>query len=173
MGRSTTGTLVAAVIAMLAVVSGCASRANSPHHHPVRAGQGVATAPRRLPVVPAKLILELNRNRGGALIQLAPAGVRVPVSEAAALAAVRRDGPRWGKVTSASLVTMGLPGTRRSLDTPAKVWMFGIAHPMNVEGSGGPTPTSGHRAPYRPPKATYAAQFVNATTGKWFEASAR
>lgn len=50
--------------------------------------------------------------------------------------------------------------------------MFGIAHPVNAGGSDGPAPISGHK-PYRPPKATCAAQFVNANTGKWFEASAR
>jgi hypothetical protein len=118
--------------------------------------------------VPSALIAELNRHRASLPIRVAAANAVAQVGEATALVTARRDGAHLGKITSASLVSMGLPGSMHTLTTPHKVWMFGIAHPTGSPVSGGPV--VGYSGPNRAPhKPNFAAEFVDATTGKWIE----
>jgi hypothetical protein len=122
-----------------------------------------APAPRQLPPVPSALVSELNLHRGSLPIRLLGPHAKARVSERDAVAVSYRSSPGLGTITSASLATMGLPG---SLDRPSTVWLLGIARPKGEVGSGGPccSPAPQHAV-------NFAADVVNAVTGTWVESS--
>ena len=142
-------------VLLVALLAGCASEGKSAH--------GGAVAANHLPPVPAALIAELSRHQQ-LPIQVIDPNTPVHTAFAAALPAAKHHA-QLGKITSASLVTMGVPGTQQSLTTPHTVWLFGIADPVNVD-SHGPLPRSGESA-----RVNFAAQMVNATTGRWIQAA--
>lgn len=173
MGHVSASGLACILVAVLGGASGCASGdhfgghpgGQTPPRQPTTTV--VATSSKRLPPVPSALVTELNRGRASARIRLLDPNAEAPVSELDALAAARWKGPRLGKVTSASLATMGLPG---SLNSPTRVWLLGIAYPKGGLASGGSAPVL-PQPPKRGarPRFNFGAQVVNATTGKWVE----
>jgi hypothetical protein len=171
MGRVARVVPGAVMLALSVAIAGCASNASLPNQStPPVTAHGVTS--RQLPPVPAALIADLNRHRGSVLVRRLGPGSTAPVSEHDALVAAREKGANAGKITSASLVTLGLPG---SLNTATKAWLFGIAHPRI-----GPAIGAGQAAPRlrgHPAHTTYppqhlvgfGADIVNVMTGRWVE----
>lgn len=171
MGRGDRVVRGGVALALSAALGGCASNVSVPAQSTPHATARLVSSP-GLPPVPSALIADLNRHRASVLVRRVRAGATAPIGERAALLAARQDGSAAGRITSGSLVTMGLPG---SLNSASKAWLFGVAHPKIGPAVGAgrvAPPLRGHIQHVPQPRhhlVCFAAQIVNALTGKWVE----